>query len=142
MTQVKSLDRIGAKWTRVTSAAGAEYEEGVRNPTKDWKTETGNANAAYKAGLQKSIADDRFKKGVDAAGTSKWQDMAIAKGPSRFAQGVSIAGDAYTAGFSPYRAVLQGLTLPPRGAKGDPSNINRVAVVAKALHDKKVAGGK
>lgn len=142
MAQVKSLDRISSKWTRVTSAAAGEYEEGVRNPTKDWKTETAQANAAYKAGLQKSLQDDRFKKGVEAAGSQKWQDMAIAKGPSRFSQGVSLAGDAYSAGFAPYRQVIQALTLPPRGAKGDPANINRVAIVAKALHDKKVAGGK
>jgi hypothetical protein len=142
MANIKALDRINAKWQRVTAAAGAEYEEGVKNPTRDWKTETLQANAAYKAGLQKSIAADSFARGVSAAGTAKWQQGAIEKGPSRFAQGVSLAGDAYTAGFAPYRTVIQSLTLPPRGAKGDPGNINRVAVVAKALHDKKLQGGK
>jgi hypothetical protein len=38
--------------------------------------------------------------------------------------------------------VIQGTTLPPRGAKGDPANIQRVAVLATALHAKKVSGGK
>jgi hypothetical protein len=142
MADIKSLDRIGAKWTRVTSGAGAEYEDGVKNPTSDWKTQTLAANNAYKQGLQKSIAADSFAKGVAAAGTTKWQENAVNKGPSRFAQGVSLAGDAYTAGFNPYRQVISSLTLPPRGAKGDPANINRVAIVAKALHDKKLAGGK
>lgn len=142
MANIKSMDRINSKWVRVTSGAGAEYEEGVRNPSADWQKETASANAAYKAGLQKSIAADSFLKGVNSAGTSKWQDMAIAKGPSRFTQGVALAVDAYSAGFAPYRQTIQGLTLPPRGPKGDPANINRVAVVAKALHDKKLAGGK
>ena len=142
MTEIKSLDRINAKWQRVTAGAGQEYAEGVANPTRDWKTQTANANPAYKAGLQKSMAADSFLKGVNTAGTAKWQKGAMEKGPDRFAQGVSLAGDAYTAGFAPYRTVIQGLTLPARGAKGDPANINRVAVVAKALHDKKVAGGK
>jgi hypothetical protein len=142
MANIKPLDRINAKWQRVTSAAGAEYEEGVRNPTADWKVETLKANSAYKAGLQKSISLDSFAKGVEAAGTLKWQNNAIAKGPSRFAQGVQLAVDAYSIGFAPYRQVISALTLPPRGPKGDVSNINRVAVVAKALHDKKIAGGR
>jgi len=142
MANIKPLDRINAKWQRVTAASGAEYEEGVKNPTRDWKTETLAANAAYKAGLQKSIAADSFAKGVSSAGTTKWQENAVNKGPSRFAQGVQLAVDAYSTGFAPYRQVIQSLTLPPRGAKGDPSNINRVAVVAKALHDKKLSGGK
>jgi hypothetical protein len=142
MANIKALDRINAKWQRVTAGAGAEYEEGVRNPTADWKSETLKANASYKAGVQKSISLDSFAKGVDAAGTAKWQKNAIEKGPARFAQGVSLAVDAYSTGFAPYRQVISALTLPPRGPKGDASNINRVAVVAKALHDKKLAGGK
>lgn len=141
MANIKSLDRTNAKWQRVTANAGAEYEEGVKNPTRDWKTQTLGANAAYKQGVQKSIAADSFAKGVSAAGSAKWQENAIAKGPSRFAQGVTLAVDAYSTGFKPYRDVIAALTLPPRGAKGDPANINRVAVVAKALHDKKLAGG-
>ena len=142
MADIKALDRINEKWQRVTSAAGAEYEEGVRNPRTDWKVATLKQNAAYKAGVQKSISLDSFAKGVEAVGTAKWQKNAIEKGPARFQQGVSLAGDAYTTGFAPYRQVISSLTLPPRGPKGDASNINRVAVVAKALHDKKLAGGK
>jgi len=142
MANIKPLGRIADKWTRVTSAAGAEYEEGVRNPTSDWGNETQKSNAAYKAGLQKSIAADSFLKGVVAAGTAKWQKNAIEKGPARFQQGVSLAGEAYSKGFQPFRDVIQSLTLPPRGPKGDPGNINRVSIVAKALHDKKVSGSK
>ena len=142
MANIKSLDRTNAKWQRVTAASGAEYEEGVRNPKADWNKETAQANGSYKAGLQKSIAADSFLKGVNAAGTAKWQKNAIEKGPSRFSQGVTLAVDAYSKGFAPYRNVIANLTLPPRGPKGDASNINRVAVVAKALHDKKLAGGK
>lgn len=142
MAQIKSLTRISDKWQRVTAGAGQEYAEGVANPTKDWKTETQAANAAYKAGLQKSMQNDSFVKGVVAAGSDKWQKNAIEKGTTRFAQGVGLAGDAYSKGFEPYRAVIAGTTLPARGAKGDPANINRVAVLATALHAKKVAGGK
>lgn len=72
-------------------------------------------------------------------GTSGWQTAAIAKGPSRFSEGVNLATDKYEKGFAPYRDVIDKLSLPPRGPKGDPTNIQRVAAVAKALHDEKLA---
>jgi hypothetical protein len=142
MPAIKAMDRISTKWQRVTSGAGLEYEEGVRNPAKNWAVETSAANAAYKAGMQASLSNDSFLKGVQKAGQTKWQTNAIAKGPIRFAQGVSLGIDAYSAGFSPYHNLIRSINLPARGAKGDPKNINRVAVLAAALHDLKVKGAK
>ncbi len=45
---------------------------------------------------------------------------------------------AYEEGFAPFRTTIANLTLPPRGPKGDPKNINRVSAVASALHKKKL----
>lgn len=139
MPPVKSLSRTAAKWTRVTSAAGPEYKEGVENPSKDWETETLAAEARYEAALAASIADKRFGKGVDQAGTAKWQRNAAALGPDRFASGVRHAQDNYAKGFAPYRDVIERTDLPERGPKGDPRNIDRVRVLAEALHDEKLA---
>lgn len=137
---VKPMDRIKKKWVTSTQANQAEFEEGVKNPRKDWAQQTAKAEGNYKAGVQAAIAQGRFGKGVTKAGTSKWQEKTLSKGPARWAQGVALSADDYERGFAPYRQVLENLTLPERGAKGDPKNIQRVAVVAKALHDKKVGG--
>jgi hypothetical protein len=139
MPAIKTLDRIKAKWNRVTSAASGEYEEGVRNPRTDWKTATMGAEKAYESGIQKSIQQKAFGKGVNKAGTAKWQTNAIEKGPARFSQGVQLAEQAYADGFAPFRDVIANLKLPDRGPKGDPVNIQRVALQAKALHDKKLS---
>lgn len=138
MPAIKDLTKISEKWARQAAGATQEYEEGVRNPRKDWAAETQKANDSYKAGIQKSLADERFKKGVARAGTSKWQKGAIDKGVSRWAEGVAVSTKAYEEGFGPYASVIGRLQLPPRGPKGDPKNIQRVAVIAKALHDEKV----
>lgn len=138
MAAIKDSSVIAAKWKRRASTAGAEYEEGVRNPRKDWATETANAEKAYEEGLANSIQRKAFGKGVKKAGTSKWQDAAIEKGPRRFTEGVNLAENSYEEGFAPFRATIANLTLPPRGPKGDPKNINRVAAVASALHKKKL----
>lgn len=138
MPPVKSPDRSADTWERRVAASGQEYVDGVQNPRTDWKNATVAANANYKAGVQAAITQDAFAKGVNKAGTEKWQRNTIEKGPQRWQQGVSLAKNAWKDGFAPYAATIQSTTLPPRGPAGSPQNINRVTVLAKALHDKKL----
>ncbi len=138
MPPIKSLDRISRKWVSQSAVSEGSYLEGVQNPTKDWEKETLAAEPNFEAGVQKAITAKTFGKGVKRAGTVKWQENAIAKGPGRWREGIALAENAYAEGFAPYADVIRNLTLPARGPKGDPKNINRVAALAKALHDKKV----
>lgn len=140
MAQIKSLDRIVKKWQSVTPQRTAEYQDGIQNPRADWQQQTVNATANYEKGIQASIANKSFAKGVAKRGTAGWQQKTLAKGPIRWAQGVQVSASDYQEGFAKYHAVLSSLTLPPRGAKGDPANIQRVAAVANALHNAKVKG--
>jgi hypothetical protein len=140
MASIKALDKIASKWSTVTPQRAAEYSEGVQNPKADWAAETLKGSANYVKGIQAAIANKSFDKGVSKAGTDLWKKKTLEKGPLRWQQGVSISASDYQAGFSKYHAALSSLQLPPRGPKGDPGNINRVALVAKTLHDLKVKG--
>lgn len=142
MANIKSLAAIGKKWATVTPQRAGEYEEGIRNPRTPWKAATLAAVDRQKAGVQKAIANDSYKKGVAAVSDTKWSENAIAKGAQRYGQGVALAQSAYEKGYAPYQQIIAALQLPARGAKGDPSNIQRVAVVAKALNDAKMTRGK
>ncbi len=137
---IKSTSDIARKFAEVTPGRVNEYAEGVANPDRDWATETKAAEDNYVKGIQNSIRDKRFGKGVTKAGTAKWRERAMSVGPGRFAEGVAAAGPAYEEGFDPFRNVIAGLSLPPRGPTGDPRNIDRVRVIAEALHKKKLAG--
>lgn len=137
---IASASEIAEKWTRVTPMRAADYEAGVRNPRRDWKIETAAAEPRYKEGVVKAAGEGRFGKGVTRVGTTKWQRKAIDVGVGRFGSGVAVAGPDYEEGFEPYRAVIAGLTLPERYTTGDPRNIRRVEVIAKALHERKVRG--
>lgn len=139
MPAIKDLSRIAEKWKRVASAASGEYREGVENPSADWATETAKAEKTYEEGVQNAINRKAFGKGVRKAGSEKWQRNAVEKGPERYRQGINLAQDAYQSGFEPFRQVIASTNLPARGPKGDPRNIERVAVMAKALHDKKLS---
>lgn len=138
--KVKSAADIAKKWARVTPERAADYEEGVRNPKKDWKTETKKAEKNYEAGVATAVREKRFGKGVDKAGTEKWQEGAVTKGVARFGPGVAGAQKKYEEGFAPYREVLERTDLPPRYPKGDARNYERVKAVGQALHKKKVEG--
>lgn len=138
--KIRPVSDIAEKWVRRASGATEEYASGVENPKKDWATEAKNAEGAYKAGVVAAANAGRFGKGVAKAGTEKWKKGATEKGTARFGPGVSIGKDNYGAGFGPYASVIAGVTLPPRGPKGDPRNIERVRVIAAALRAKKVSG--
>ena len=137
MSAVKNIAKIAEKWARVTPQRSADYEAGVKDPIRDWATNTTAANEAYKAGVTAAIGKDLFKKGVAKAGTEKWKRKAVEVGPARFAQGVQVAQPDYEKGFAPFRDVIEKTVLPPRFAKGDPRNVDRVRVIAAALADAK-----
>jgi hypothetical protein len=138
MADIKDMDRITDAWDRRSAASTQDYEAGVRNPRKDWANQTAAAEDNYNKGVTAAIQRKAFGKGVKDAGTAKWQKNAIEKGTGRWAAGISQSKQAYADGFAPYANVIKNTTLPERGPKGDPKNIERVRVMSKALHDEKV----
>jgi len=137
MPLVRPISKVAEKWGTVTPQRAPQYEEGVKSPLKDWAKQTAAANDAYKAGVQAAVQKDMFAKGVAKAGTAKWQAKAAALGPRRFSEGVAMSAPDYEKGFAPYRDVIEKTTLPPRFAKGDPRNIDRVRTMAAALAEAK-----
>jgi len=138
MAEIKSLSAIKEKWTRVTPLRTEDYKLGVKNPKRDWEQETLAAANNWKLGIDQAAAKGLFPKGVKAAGTTKWQDKALKKGPTRFAEGVYLAGDDYEKGFAPYREAIARVDLGPKFPRRDPRNIERVRRVVEALIKEKV----
>jgi len=138
MAEIKSLSAIRDKWTRVTPGRTEDYKLGVQNPKRDWAEETGAAKENWKAGIDAAHAKGLFEKGVAAAGSKKWQDKALKKGPGRFAEGVYIAGPDFEKGFAPYREAIARVDLGPKFPRRDPRNLDRVRKVVDALIEVKV----
>lgn len=137
MPQVKPVNQSADKWARNAQNATQDYKQGVQNPRNSWSQGAINAKDAHAAGIQEALADGRYEKGIQEAGDAKWQKKAIEVGAGRFGQGVSVAKDDYAKGFAPYASVIEGVQLPPRGAKGDPRNYERSKAIGVALHDEK-----
>ena len=138
MAEIKNISRIVEKWTRVTPMRSEDYKLGVENPKRDWAGSAKAGEANWKAGVAAASAAGQFGKGVDKAGTAKWKEKALAKGPGRFSEGVLTAGPDYQKGFAPYAETIAALTYPPKWPKGDPRNLERVRVGNVALRAKKM----
>lgn len=133
MAEIRALSAVRDKWTRVTPGRTEDYKIGVQNPRRDWADEALAAKENWKAGIDAAAGKDLFAKGITKAGTKKWQDKALKKGPGRFAEGVYIAGPDFEAGFKPYHDAIARVDLGPRFPRRDPRNIERVKRVVEAL---------
>jgi len=131
---IKPLDKTTDKWRGRSQVSAPAYEDGVRNPRTSWARAAMAAFENYKAGITASITAGSYKRGVHKAGDSKWQERAITLGVRRWPEGIEASGPAYSEGFAPYHSALAALTLPPRYARGDPRNLERVKVIAETLH--------
>lgn len=138
MAEIKSLSAIRDKWTRVTPSRVDDYTIGIENPRRDWETETVAAEGNWKTGVDQAQAKGLFSKGVTAAGSKKWREKALKKGPGRFAEGVYLAGGDYERGFAPFREAIARVDLGPRFPRRDPRNIERVKRVVDALVKEKL----
>jgi hypothetical protein len=138
MPAIKNMQTIADKWAVVAGRSGDAYQQGIEAPRKDWKAGALAANSNYEAGVQAAVNRKSFKTGVEKSSTQIWRDGAINKGVSRYGAGVVLGRDKYEKGFAPYASIIAATNLPDRKPKGDPANIQRVSIMAKALHDAKL----
>lgn len=120
-----------AKWASRTQASGAEYAAGVQNPRVSWSQAAAAAEGNFSAGVNDAIARGAFGKGVSKAGDSKWKRGVDEKGRTRFQQGAAVSQSDYDRGFAPFKSVIEGVTLQPRGPKGQ--NYGRTQAIGEAL---------
>jgi len=137
MARTKTASQVASKWGRVTPQRAEDYSIGVQNPRVPWAAATKAAEERYKEGVNAAMQRGAFGKGVAAAGDAKWSAKSMAKGPTRFSEGVALSTPDYEAGVGKYLDVINNTTLPPRYAKGDPRNLKRVEVLATALRKAK-----
>jgi len=89
--------------------------------------------------MTEAITKGTWDKGVSRAGMVGWQEGAISKGVPRWGPGVQVAEPKYAAGFAPYREAIARVQLPPRFARRDPRNLQRVNAIVDALVKAKTA---
>ena len=110
----------------------------LKSPRNSWQTQTSAASASWAAGVQAAISKGSFAKGVSRRAIQMgegrgWQG----RGPLR-GRGRGCASRLRERGGSVFVGDRNHCS-PARGPKGRAQNIQRVSVLAAALHAKKVA---
>lgn len=140
MVDVKPIGQVVAKWKTRSGAAGTDYTQGAIAAASKYAQEAGKAGDSYNQGVQQAISRGAYQSGVQKAGAGKYQQGVQSKGAQRYAGGVAAGEQNYNAGIQGVLSTLGGITLPPRGPRGSPGNIQRVAAIAQALRSAKTGG--
>lgn len=139
MPKTKGLQRTVSKWAQNAGQASGSYADGVQNPRRPWMESTQAASENYKQGVTKAAASNSFSRGVQRAGNAKQQQNAMSKGVQRYSAGVAIAQPEFQSGMEGVLQAIENTVLPPRKAKGDPANLNRVKDMVGAMIGYKAA---
>ncbi len=138
---VTPISQAAKKWSERATVATAQYEEGIRNPSRPQADAAIAAEDTWRQAMTAAIARNARVSGLRAAGSEKWARASLEKGAPRFGPGVTVSQPQYVAATQRYFDVIAGLTLSPRGPTNDPRNYARVPAVGNALHAAKVAAG-
>ena len=135
----KSAAQIAAKWARVTPERTADYEEGVRNPRKDWEKNSIDAEDRYQAGLKESFTRNARPKGIKQVGTAGQMAATIEKGIPRWPEGVRVAEGKMASGMEFVVRAIESVKERPKYPKGDPRNLEIVKDITQAIHKAKIS---
>ena len=136
--KVKSLGDTVERWVTETPRRADYYAKYTPAAAEDWEKNTVAAAPIYKAAVQAADIDKRFAGGVKRVGAAKFRRKVESVGKARFGPGIEAARDDYNAGIAPFLEVLTKLDVPERKPRGDPANLKRVEVIAKALHEERL----
>ena len=102
------------------------YQQGTQNKGAEWARGAAGASANYAAGVQKSLAEGGFAKGVSRAGSSRYDEGVRTKGAANWPTGMQLAENRYIEGVQPFTGLWDAALSTPRGPKGSPANLTRM----------------
>ena len=136
---VKTAAAIAAKWARVTVNRVQDYEDGVRNPRKDWAKGAIDAEDRYQESLKQSFTRNARVKGITRVGTAGQQQATIEKGIPRWPEGVRVAQPKMESGMDFVVRAIASVKERPKFTKGDPRNLEIVKDITQSIHKAKIA---
>ena len=135
----KNIQEAQKKWGDVTPARAGEYAARGAAAAQTWETNAIAGVPIMLQALQAANMAARIASGLRRAGGAKFARKITSVGQSRFGPGITAAVTDYAERFGPFLSVIQGVTLPGRGPRGDPRNYQRVNAVGEALHRARLA---
>ncbi|MDR7492446.1 MAG: hypothetical protein QN122_13495 [Armatimonadota bacterium] len=137
--ETKSLADAATNWAQVTPGRSDRYVNRAVANAQKWLSNFLAGIPNWQAGVTAAGVPARMRASAQSRGAQRFPAKIQAVGAARFGQGVQAGRPNYEQGFGPYLQVIQGLTLPAKGPRGDPRNYQRVSAVGDALHRARMA---
>lgn len=132
---MQSATEIGQKWVNNTSAAGPAYVAGIQAVTASPMEAAAQAADRYVQGVQRSVTDGTFQRGLRRVSLGDWKDASIKKGANRLADGARQAKDKMTGFLTEFLPHLKrGQDMLASMPRGD-INQNIQRMVAMVQHN-------
>lgn len=103
------------------------YASGVEGKGSEWQRGASAAEGNYTQGIQRALSENAYKKGVDRASSSRYDEGVRTKGVNNWPTGMQLSEDRYIEGVQPYAGLWDAALPTPRGPKGSPANLKRMA---------------
>lgn len=139
MVKVKSQSQIENNYRNAAGKAGSNYAASIDAIT--WQAEAQAGQALYVQQMQNPEVLDRRSKGIGKVSDTHFKQALRDKGAPVIAGRMQAAAGKMAQGFAPYRAALEGVSLPPRSADPMQNVDNRVKPIVQAMVDTKKAQG-
>lgn len=136
---MKSLQQTVARWNTGASGAQQAYTDGINNTSVDVMGNAVRASAAAVRNYTLSHTSGQYAAAVaSSGGTANWKAQAIKKA-GNFGTGVSQGQDKYQAAMGRVLPFIESTvaSLPARQPGNVQANVQRVLILATALHNAK-----
>ena len=132
---MRSASQSAQRWSEGAGNSSGRYLEGAEQTTKDQASAAIAAKGLYQQGINEAISRGAYEKGLQKSGKSGWLRGVQEKGASNFGVGVTSpsAQQKYVQESGRYDGARNAAAGTPRGPKGSPQNLGRVAAVVNAL---------
>ena len=105
---------------------GDRYARGASGKGQKWASGAAAAEANYTEGVQRSIAQKRFSKGVSEAGPTSYDEGVRNKGAQNWPTGMQQAGPKYARKTAKFSQLWAQPLATPRAARRSPQNSKRI----------------
>lgn len=130
---MKTAQASAQKFADRAAASTQTYTDGVAQSTKDQAAAAIAAASIWAQATAAAAARGSFAKGLQKSGSAGWKKGVAEKGGGRYGEGVSGAGPKYATNSAPFDSARNASASMPRGLKGSPQNLQKVATVVAAL---------
>jgi len=136
--KIKSQAEISKKWGDAIGRVPGAYKAGVA-ATNDWqeKAASDDAENLWKERIDEAAARKARQKAIGAVSNEDWKSAAVNKGSARIGAGMTAAQGKRAQKHEPYRAAIEGMTLPPKTSDPAQNVTNRVIPIAVTLSELK-----